>query len=111
MNMTTKPTRSHKCFRDECKMQLPDGQMFEYSGILCRHILTILTVRIVLTLPSHYLLKRWTKNARVDNWSDTDDTSTAGIGSLFIRFNSLCREAIKKLQRKEQLLQKHKVLF
>ncbi|KAL8107012.1 hypothetical protein AgCh_023711 [Apium graveolens] len=70
-------------------------QMFEYSGILCRHILTVFTVTNVLTLPSHYVLKRWTKNARVDNWSDKDDIDTKGMESLTMRFNSLCQEAIK----------------
>lgn len=49
----------------------------------------------VLTLPSHYILKRWTKNARVDNWPDKDDIGTIGMDSLTMRFNSLCQEAIK----------------
>ncbi|KAL0459053.1 UNVERIFIED_CONTAM: protein FAR1-RELATED SEQUENCE 3 [Sesamum latifolium] len=39
-------------------------QMFEYSGILCRHVLTVFTVTNVLTLPWHYILKRWTINAK-----------------------------------------------
>lgn len=70
-------------------------QMFEYSGILCRHILTVFTVTNVLTLPSHYILKRWTKNARVGLRSDEQDIDALGIESLTMRFNSLCREAIK----------------
>ncbi|KAL0370985.1 UNVERIFIED_CONTAM: protein FAR1-RELATED SEQUENCE 3 [Sesamum angustifolium] len=39
-------------------------QMFEYSGILCRHVLTVFTVTNVLTLPWRYILKRWTINAK-----------------------------------------------
>ncbi|KAM7518054.1 hypothetical protein LguiB_017016 [Lonicera macranthoides] len=39
-------------------------QMFEFSGILCRHILAVFRVTNVLTLPSHYILKRWTRNAK-----------------------------------------------
>lgn len=70
-------------------------QMFEYSGILCRHILTVFTVTNVLTLPSHYILKRWTKNARFNHWSDEEDIDTIGMDSLTMRFNSLCQEAIK----------------
>ncbi|KAM7511843.1 hypothetical protein LguiB_010718 [Lonicera macranthoides] len=65
-------------------------QMFEYSGILCRHILTVFTVTNVLTLPPHYILKRWTRNARVSVGSDEQD-----IESLTLRFKSLCREAMK----------------
>ncbi|KAJ0085960.1 hypothetical protein Patl1_09324 [Pistacia atlantica] len=39
-------------------------QMFEFSGIICRHILAVFRVTNVLTLPSHYILKRWTRNAK-----------------------------------------------
>lgn len=70
-------------------------QMFEYVGILCRHILTVFTVTNVLTLPSHYILNRWTKNARVALGSHEQEADAQGIQSLTLRFNSLCREAIK----------------
>ncbi|XP_047311619.1 protein FAR1-RELATED SEQUENCE 3-like [Impatiens glandulifera] len=70
-------------------------QMFEYSGILCRHILTVFTVTNVLTLPSHYILKRWTMNGRIGHGIDEYDAPTQGIESLTARFNSLCREAIQ----------------
>lgn len=39
-------------------------QMFEFSGIPCRHILAVFRVLNVLTLPSHYVLQRWTRNAK-----------------------------------------------
>ncbi|XP_057980786.1 protein FAR1-RELATED SEQUENCE 3-like [Malania oleifera] len=70
-------------------------QMFEYSGLLCRHILTVFTVTNVLTLPSHYILKRWTRNARTGVGLDEQDPDLQGIECLTLRFNSLCREAIK----------------
>ncbi|XAR63574.1 hypothetical protein NMG60_11023553 [Bertholletia excelsa] len=70
-------------------------QMFEYSGILCRHILTVFTVTNVLTLPSHYILKRWTRNARVGLESEEHDAHTQVVESLTSRFNNLCWEAIK----------------
>ncbi|XP_017230220.1 protein FAR1-RELATED SEQUENCE 3 [Daucus carota subsp. sativus] len=69
-------------------------QMFEYSGILCRHILTVFTVTNVPTLPSHYIIKRWTKNARIDDWSEKIDINTTDMDSLTVRFNSLCQKAI-----------------
>lgn len=69
-------------------------QMFEYSGILCRHILTVFTVTNVLTLPSHYILRRWTRNAR--SWVGSDDRAELhGQESLTVRYNNLCREAIR----------------
>lgn len=70
-------------------------QMFEYSGVLCRHILTVFTVTNVLTLPSHYILKRWTRNAKNVFGSDEADTELQSLESLTLRFNSLCRESIK----------------
>lgn len=70
-------------------------QMFEYSGILCRHILTVFTVTNVLTLPSHYILTRWTRNARVGFGSVENDADTQFIESLTSRFKNLCREAVK----------------
>ncbi|CAI9105974.1 OLC1v1005024C5 [Oldenlandia corymbosa var. corymbosa] len=69
-------------------------QMFEYCGILCRHILTVFTVTNVLTLPSHYILKRWTRNARNGSRSD-DSWELDSCESLTIRYNNLCKEAIK----------------
>ncbi|XP_062092110.1 protein FAR1-RELATED SEQUENCE 3-like isoform X2 [Humulus lupulus] len=72
--------------------------MFEYSGILCRHILTVFTVTNVLTLPSHYILKRWTRNAKVALGQDESIEDMQGIESLTLRFNNLCREAIKYAQ-------------
>lgn len=70
-------------------------QMFEYSGIICRHILTVFTVTNVLTLPSHYILKRWTKNAKSNIGTDEKIPDPLGFENLTLRFNSLCREAIK----------------
>ncbi|KAF8403500.1 hypothetical protein HHK36_011604 [Tetracentron sinense] len=70
-------------------------QMFEYSGILCRHVLTVFTVTNVLTLPSHYILKRWTRNAKSGVASDERGGDLQGLESLTLRFNNLCLEAIK----------------
>nr|KAJ0189448.1 hypothetical protein LSAT_V11C800444230 [Lactuca sativa] len=38
--------------------------MYETSGILCKHCLYVMKKRHVETLPSHYILLRWTLNAR-----------------------------------------------
>lgn len=68
--------------------------MFEYSGILCRHILTVFTVTNVLTLPPHYILRRWTINAK--NVVALDDPGADyAQESIPSRYNSLCREAIR----------------
>jgi hypothetical protein len=69
--------------------------MFEYSGILCRHVLTVFTVTNVLTLPPHYILKRWTRNAKISTGMDDHGGDLPGQESLTLRYNNLCREAIK----------------
>ncbi|KAG7568151.1 Zinc finger SWIM-type [Arabidopsis thaliana x Arabidopsis arenosa] len=69
-------------------------QMFEHSGILCRHVLTVFTVTNILTLPPHYILRRWTRNAK--SMVELDElVSENGHDSLIHRYNHLCREAIK----------------
>ncbi|XP_075493614.1 protein FAR1-RELATED SEQUENCE 3-like [Primulina tabacum] len=68
--------------------------MFEYSGVLCRHILTVFTVTNVPTTPSHYILKRCTQNARVV-LLNAQEADVQPIGALTSRFNSLCLEALK----------------
>lgn len=70
-------------------------QMFEYSGILCRHVLTVFTVTNVLTLPSHYILKRWTRNAKVGVGSYDQGPELETPKSVTSRYNTICREAIK----------------
>ncbi|KAL5707579.1 hypothetical protein ACHQM5_018468 [Ranunculus cassubicifolius] len=70
-------------------------QMFEFSGILCRHVLTVFTVTNVLTLPSHYILKRWTRNAKSTTGIDERQSEPHVQESMTLRYNNLCREAIK----------------
>uniref|UniRef100_A0A7N0T2Q7 Protein FAR1-RELATED SEQUENCE n=1 Tax=Kalanchoe fedtschenkoi TaxID=63787 RepID=A0A7N0T2Q7_KALFE len=70
-------------------------KMFEYSGILCRHILTVFTVTNVLTVPPNYILKRWTRNARTGAGMDEQNVNPHCAESLTARFNGICREAVK----------------
>ncbi|GAV87012.1 FAR1 domain-containing protein/SWIM domain-containing protein/MULE domain-containing protein [Cephalotus follicularis] len=70
-------------------------QMFEYSGILCRHVLTVFTVTNVLTLPSHYILKRWTINAKSRDGIDERNGDLQSQETLTLRYNNLCKEALK----------------
>ncbi|KAK7307412.1 hypothetical protein VNO77_40452 [Canavalia gladiata] len=72
-------------------------QMFEFSGLVCRHILTVFRVTNLLTLPSHYILKRWSRNAKSGVILDerTADLSNGARESLTIRYNNLRHEALK----------------
>ncbi|KAL4313853.1 protein FAR1-RELATED SEQUENCE 5 [Arachis duranensis] len=72
-------------------------QMFEFLGLVCRHILTVFRVTNILTLPSHYILKRWTRNAKSGVILDehTPDLLNGARESLTIRYNNLRHEALK----------------
>ncbi|XP_073144020.1 protein FAR1-RELATED SEQUENCE 9 isoform X2 [Henckelia pumila] len=76
-------------------------QMFEFSGIICRHVLSVFRTKNVLTLPSDYVLKRWTKNAKTDGLS-TSDSSTmlpnCDRESVTTRRNNLRQEAMKYVE-------------
>ena len=40
-------------------------QMFEFEGTPCSHVLSVLRQEKVYTLPFGFILKRWSRNARV----------------------------------------------
>lgn len=75
-------------------------QMFEFSGMICRHILAVFRAKNVLTLPSQYVLKRWTRNAKsravMDEHASELPSNTRE--SLTVRFNNLRQEAIKYVE-------------
>lgn len=70
---------------------------FEFSGILCRHILAVFRVANVFTIPLHYILKRWTKNAKSGGDSDKSviDAQATHHQVMLLRYNILCREALR----------------
>lgn len=72
-------------------------QMFEFSGILCRHILKVFTISNVILLPSHYILDRWTRNAKTRVVLDERGTAMSANlrESVTLRYNSLCKQAMR----------------
>ncbi|XP_059647343.1 protein FAR1-RELATED SEQUENCE 5 [Cornus florida] len=72
-------------------------QMFEFSGLLCRHVLAVFRVTNVLTLPSHYILKRWTRNAKSSIILEerSGNAFSSYLESHTVRFNTLRHEALK----------------
>ncbi|XP_018858347.2 protein FAR1-RELATED SEQUENCE 9-like [Juglans regia] len=75
-------------------------QTFEYSGIICRHILAVFRAKNVLTLPSQYILKRWTRNAKSGAVSDehASELPNSSQESLTVRYNNLRLDAIKYVE-------------
>ncbi|XP_047320397.1 protein FAR-RED IMPAIRED RESPONSE 1-like [Impatiens glandulifera] len=67
---------------------------FEFGGILCSHILRIFTVKNIMSIPKEYILKRWTRKAKVGYFEVND--SNANKASLDpkvhqnIQYKELC---------------------
>ncbi|GJM87719.1 hypothetical protein PR202_ga03702 [Eleusine coracana subsp. coracana] len=82
------------------KMANCSCKYFEFSGILCRHILGVYIIVDPCTLPPDYFLKRWTRKARDDDDGDLlqdnsnnhhDDASQ----SILSRYNTLYADAMR----------------
>ncbi|XP_068654934.1 protein FAR1-RELATED SEQUENCE 5-like isoform X1 [Aristolochia californica] len=71
--------------------------MFEFSGILCRHALIVLTASDIISVPPYYILERWTRNAKsgvgLDRRSVAMQTNCRKSYSL--RYSDLCKQAIR----------------
>ncbi|KAL9262272.1 FAR1-RELATED SEQUENCE 5-like protein [Drosera capensis] len=72
-------------------------QMFEFSGLLCRHVLAVFRATNILTLPMPYILKRWTRNAKSSVVLDhhPGDMVTGYLESHTVRYTALSHEALK----------------
>ncbi|XP_057956631.1 protein FAR-RED IMPAIRED RESPONSE 1 [Malania oleifera] len=65
---------------------------FEYKGFLCRHAMIVLQICGLTSIPSHYILKRWTKDAKIRQ-SMVEPTERGQ--SRVQRYNDLCKRAIE----------------
>ena len=93
--------KAHTVSFSSCEMKASCScQMFENSGIICRHILAVFRAKNVLTLPSQYVLKRWTRNAKNGAVLEERDSKLPNNSreSLTVQYNSLRQEAIKYVE-------------
>lgn len=67
-------------------------RLFEFKGFLCRHAMIVLQICGISTIPSQYILKRWTKDAK-NRYSMGEGSEQ--VQSRLQRFNDLCHRAIK----------------
>lgn len=65
---------------------------FEYKGFLCRHAMIVLQICGLSSIPSHYILKRWTKDSKSRQLLVE---GTERVQSRVQRYNELCRQAIE----------------
>ncbi|KAL2324261.1 hypothetical protein Fmac_023319 [Flemingia macrophylla] len=66
-------------------------RLFEYKGFLCRHALSVLQRCGCSSVQSHYILKRWTKDAKI---KESMADRTKRIQTRAQRYNDLCKRAI-----------------
>ncbi|XP_062100756.1 protein FAR1-RELATED SEQUENCE 5-like [Humulus lupulus] len=66
---------------------------FEFAGILCSHILKVFSFHNVLKIPSQYILKRWTKHAKMGATSSTSEIKQGDDpkACLAMRYQDLSR--------------------
>ncbi|TXG57744.1 hypothetical protein EZV62_015573 [Acer yangbiense] len=67
-------------------------RLFEYKGYLCRHALIVLQIRGLSAIPSQYILKRWTKDAKSRHYLGEESEQ---VQSRVQRYNDLCQRAMK----------------
>ncbi|PKA66058.1 Protein FAR1-like sequence 5 [Apostasia shenzhenica] len=70
---------------------------FEFSGILCRHVLGVFLMVDIRLLPEDYFLRRWMKNAKGGAFLDERgaDIQVLSLDSFASRFSDLCRDAVR----------------
>uniref|UniRef100_A0A1S2Y170 Protein FAR1-RELATED SEQUENCE 5-like n=2 Tax=Cicer arietinum TaxID=3827 RepID=A0A1S2Y170_CICAR len=78
-----------------------DCRKFETHGILCNHALKVLDAMNIKLIPQHYILKRWTRDARLGSNQDWKVKHVElDIKAHFMkRYNELCPRMIKLTNR------------
>lgn len=69
---------------------------FEYVGFLCSHALKVLDHRNIKVVPSTYILKRWTKDARLWSATECNEFTMQENPKIIIasRYKNLCRKIL-----------------
>ncbi|RDY11388.1 Protein FAR-RED ELONGATED HYPOCOTYL 3, partial [Mucuna pruriens] len=69
---------------------------FEFNGFLCRHVMIVLQISGVHSIPPRYILKRWTKDAKSRQTGRVLSLSDAVVSdSMAMRYNNLCQQAFE----------------
>ncbi|GLU03927.1 hypothetical protein SLE2022_210980 [Rubroshorea leprosula] len=67
-------------------------RLFEYKGFLCRHAMIVLQICGLTSIPSHYILRRWTKDAKS---GQPVPGGTEKVQTRVQLYNDLCKRAIE----------------
>ncbi|GKV43297.1 hypothetical protein SLEP1_g50608 [Rubroshorea leprosula] len=73
-----------------------DCRKFEYVGFLCSHALKVLDQRNIKVVPSQYILKRWTKDARIRSLREDSEFIGQENPELLVarHYKDLCQSII-----------------
>ncbi|XP_062119529.1 protein FAR1-RELATED SEQUENCE 9-like [Humulus lupulus] len=84
---------------------------FEFAGILCSHILKVFSFRNVLKIPSQYILKRWTKHAKIGATGSTSEIKQGDDpkACLAMRYQDLSRSYTHIVTRASETEKAYKV--
>ncbi|XP_017416599.1 protein FAR-RED IMPAIRED RESPONSE 1-like [Vigna angularis] len=66
-------------------------QLFQFRGIICRHSLLVFGQEDVYSVPSEYILRRWSKNIRRRHTLITTSYSTSSNDPRMQRYKMLCK--------------------
>lgn len=78
---------------DEAKSEVSCScLLFQYKGYLCRHSMIVLQICGLSSIPSHYILKRWTKDAK--NYQSIIEGAERKQSRVQM-YNGLCKYAIE----------------
>ncbi|KAF8406639.1 hypothetical protein HHK36_008729 [Tetracentron sinense] len=78
---------------DETKSEVSCScRLFEYKGFLCRHAMVVLQCSAVTEIPSLYILKRWSKEAKSRHIMRQ---ASEEVQSKVQRYNDLCHRSLK----------------
>jgi len=82
---------------------------FEFTGIQCRHVLKVLDIVNIKELPPQYILKRWTKDAKIRILGGTAEhtVNVGGNSSIAKRYSSLCCLLDKVAVRAAETVESH----
>ncbi|XP_023761713.1 protein FAR1-RELATED SEQUENCE 12-like [Lactuca sativa] len=103
------------CFSNEVSVTCSCSK-YETCGILCKHCLYVMKKRHVETLPSHYILHRWTLNARykvgnsrigleeINNENEVSSYTLWCVRSNFAKLIEQARDSPSEIQKLNNLL-------
>ncbi|XP_022726330.1 protein FAR-RED ELONGATED HYPOCOTYL 3-like [Durio zibethinus] len=70
-------------------------RLYEYKGYLCRHAMVVLQMNGHSAIPSQYILKRWTKEAKYRHFTGEESEQ---VQSRVQRYNDLFKWALKLIE-------------